>query len=327
MRGVLRTAGEVLRIDSQVGWLNRILHEGSAGALDESSTAEPTVCVKVEQSRRAFDVERWSPLDRGAWTYRGSVVIRDACTSGFDVRISIADDRPLFTFRWRPPPRTHVANRILQSRFHLLTRAALLQYPALWWSSVRGRVPLHASVLTAGRATPVIVGASGSGKSTLIAAELAAGGSATCDNVCSSDGVGTWGLVEPLRLDAGGSGRRMPHGRREAALDRRVNGLVPDRLVVLRRGPGPQPNISPTTPEAATRQLVTGTYMAGELRRYWGFAATLASGTGVGPAHPDIQGAAEQLAERLECFELMLSTCHGARLAELLDREETPQWA
>ena len=48
--------------------------------------------------------------------------------------------------------------------------------------------------------------------------------------------------------------------------------------------------IRPLSPDEAARALVAGTYMAGELRRFWPFAATLALATGIGPVHPDVNG-------------------------------------
>ena len=43
-----------------------------------------------------------------------------------------------------------------------------------------------------------------------------------------------------------------------------------------------KPAVAPRSRSLAGRHLVAGTYMAGELRRYWAFAATLALGTGHG---------------------------------------------
>jgi hypothetical protein len=69
----------------------------------------------------------------------------------------------------------------------------------------------------------------------------------------------------------------------------------------------------------AARALVAGTYAAGELRRYWAFAATLALGTGLGPAHPAIVGEAERLAQSVPCLEVMLPARPGTALAEIVD--------
>ncbi|MGA7911971.1 MAG: hypothetical protein WCC30_10565, partial [Candidatus Dormiibacterota bacterium] len=65
-----------------------------------------------------------------------------------------------------------------------------------------------------------------------------------------------------------------------------------------------------------------GTYMAGELRRFWGFAATIAAGTELGPAHPPVERIAGILASRLPCAEIVLSREPGPGLAQLLSRME-----
>jgi len=78
----------------------------------------------------------------------------------------------------------------------------------------------------------------------------------------------------------------------------------------------------PCEPEDAIRWLVTGTYAAGELSRFWAYAATLAAGTGVGPAHPPVAEVARAFASRLDCFELRLARTPGTRLSEMVRRAE-----
>jgi hypothetical protein len=68
--------------------------------------------------------------------------------------------------------------------------------------------------------------------------------------------------------------------------------------------------------------LITGTYMAGELRRYWAFAATLAAGTDLGPSHAPVEAIARQLASRLPSVEIVLPRKPGVRLADLLSQME-----
>jgi hypothetical protein len=167
----------------------------------------------------------------------------------------------------------------------------------------------------------LLIAAGGIGRSTLILRELADGGRATGDNLGVGDGTTVWGLVEPLRVE-GGSGRRMPHGRREVPMRGRIEALVPDSLVVLERGLSDDPSLSPCTTETAARALVTSTYMAEELRRFWGFAATLSQGTGLGPGHPPIQSVATVFATALPSFLLELGSKPGARLSELLGAVE-----
>jgi hypothetical protein len=209
----------------------------------------------------------------------------------------------------------------LRSRFHLLARAVLMQYPVLWWAGARGRVPLHASACVTALSTPLLTAPSGVGRSTLLVSELVAGGRATGDNLAVGDGTTVWGLVEPVRVEGAG-GRRMPHGRNEAPLEHRAESLAPDCLVVLERGAHEHSSLASCSPEAAARSLVTSTYMAGELRRYWSFAATLAAATAVGPAHPPVMEVAAAFASRLPCFSLALGRSSRARLSDLLDAVE-----
>ena len=103
----------------------------------------------------------------------------------------------------------------------------------------------------------------------------------------------------------------------------RVAALEPDVLVALERGGGGRAELIPCSPAVAARSLVTSTYMAGELRRYWAFAATLSGGTGVGPAHPPIEQVAREFAASLPCFTLVLARARGAGLAELLSTVPT----
>jgi hypothetical protein len=58
--------------------------------------------------------------------------------------------------------------------------------------------------------------------------------------------------------------------------------------------------------------------MAGELRRYWPFAAALSAGTGMGPAHPPVGAVAAAFATRLRTFTLSLGDRHETRLSDLL---------
>lgn len=325
MHGFLDTAGERVEIVSELPWVTRLMEEGAGGELRRSGPSRATIGVRVDADHHPFDLEGWEPLTRGAWTRSGEVVVEDPCTAGFDLHLRCDGGRADFTFRWRPPARSRAAGRVLRSRFHLLARAVLIQFPALWWAGTRGRAPLHASVCTAGAATPMLAGPGGVGKSTLVAAELAAGGRAIGDNLCVGDGRAAWGLVEPLRIE-GGPGRRMPHGRREAAMPGRVLRQEPDRILVIRRGGGNDPTVRSCEWEVAARSLVAGTYMAGELRRYWAFASTLAAGTGAGPAHPPVAEVAARFARRLPCFEVVLAGTPGGMLTDLLEPAKERAW-
>jgi hypothetical protein len=322
MRGLLHTAGERLELTCAVPWIADVITEGAAGQLTSPDDMAPDVRVTVERDSAAFDVTGWRVLTRDAWCREGQVVIGNACSSGLDLRVTVGGRSVEVVARWRPSAKGRAVAAILRARTRLLLRAVLLQYPALWWSQQRGRAPLHASVcglaLADGR-TVLLAGPGGVGKSTLVHRELVNGAVSTCDNICVSDGQDTWGLVEPLRLPVevgAGTGRRMPHGRREATWPRRTGQLAPDLLVMLVRGS--RPGVTRCDPALAARHLTGGTYMAGELRRYWAFAATLALGTGVGASHPPVQYIAQKLSERLPCLQVTLGDRPGAPLRELL---------
>jgi hypothetical protein len=329
MRGVLLTAGERVELTCAVSWIDDVLTEGAAGQLTaDDGTTPPDVRVTVERGSAAFDVTGWRVLTRDAWCRPGEVVIRDACSSGLDLRVTAGEPGLDVVARWRPSGQGRAVAAVLRARSRLLLRAVLLQYPALWRSQQRGRAPLHASVCGLGAAdaqTVLLAGPGGVGKSTLVHGELLHGAVSTCDNLCVSDGQYAWGVVEPLRLPAeahDGTGRRMPHGRREAAWPRRADQMLPGQLVVLVRGG--EPAVGPCDPALAARYLVAGTYMAGELRRYWSFAATLALGTGLGGSHPQVQDIADTLSTRLPCLQVTLGDRPGAPLRELLSATEVP---
>ena len=312
----LETGGETVHVESELGWVDRLVREAGAG-VESGRRSAPTLYVHAERDRRAFPKSGLTVLARGAWSGAREVVVEDVCGTGFDLRLKIDGGLPLLTFRWRPRPSRVLEGQLLPSRFQLLARCALIQYPVMWWAAARGRAPLHAISCTAGDAVPLLAGPGGVGKSTLLQAELLDEASATTDNLCVGDGHVTWGVVEPMRIE-GGAGRRMPHGRREVALEGRVAQLIPDRVVVVSRGTGDAARLSPCDPETAIRSLVTGTYMAGELRRLWPFAAILAAGTGCGPSHPPIAETARRFATRLPCYQLELARQPGTRLLQML---------
>ena len=318
---MLETGGERLRINCALAWVDDLIEEGASGELHQGGGEGCSVRVNVESADRAFDTDGYEPLTRGAWRRRDEVVMEDVCSSGFDLLLRCTPDEMAFTYRWRPRLRGHAAAWLLRSRFTLLARAVLIQYPALWRASIRGRAPLHASVCTVGGMRPLLAGPGGVGKSTLMAQELAAGGHAISDNLCVSDGITTWGLVEPMRIEAA-SGRSMPHGRSEVQLPGRVPDLVPNVVVVVRRGHDDVPHLRYCGSASATRSLTTGTYVAGELRRYWAFAATLTAGTELGPPHAPVEAVARQLASRLPAVEIILPNRPGVTLAELLSQME-----
>ena len=318
MRAVT-TAGELVVVDCPLPWLMRLLTDGTGGELSEATDEGATVHLQIERTRQPFDHDGWAMVGRGSWASPPSALLTDACSSGFDLRIEPRGEILRVTARYRPAARTRAANVLLPTRFKLLATQTLLHYPALWWASVRGRVPLHVSVTAGAASVTMIAGPGGVGKSTLLSAGLKHGEIATADNVCACDGRRAYGLAEPLRVTAGTRRPSAMHGRIELPLPGRVASLDPDRLVVLSQlTAGRSDRVGPLSPAEATRALVAGTYMAGELRRFWSFAATLALATGIGPAHPDISGVAAVIAGRLPCLEV--SVAHGPprRLGQLV---------
>jgi hypothetical protein len=322
MRAVT-TAGERVVVDCAVPRLEALLAAATAGELLLAAARDGTVHVDIQAGRQPFDRTGWRLISRGVWAAPPQVLLTDACSSGFDLLVEPAGGVLRVTARYRPGVRTRAANRLLPGRFRLLAAQTLLHYPALWWASLRGRVPLHVSVTAGASGVTMLAGPGGVGKSTLLAAGLRRGETATADNVCACDTRTAFGLVEPLRLDGRGvAGPMAPHGRREYPFSGRQVSLDPDRVVVLRRGlPTGDPSgvLLEIPPEVAARELITGTYMAGELRRFWPFAATLAVATGLGPAHPNVTGVASALADRLPCLEIRLASRPSAPLGELLD--------
>lgn len=321
MIGHLFTAGECLELSSSLDWVSDLLAEGVGPELRDGAAPEPSVRLCVEADGHAFGTTGWELLARGAWRRGGEVVLENVCTAGFDLHLVHRGDAFALTYRWRPPVRDRAAARVLRSRFHLLARAALVQYPALWSAGTRGRAPLHASACGSAGTTSLVTAQSGIGRSTLVLAETQAGAATTGDNLAVGDGTTLWGMVEPARVQGGG-GRRMPHGRHEISLPNRTAALEPDSLVVLRRGVGDAPSLTRCEPADAARALVTSTYMAGELRRYWAFAAALAAGTDVGPPHPPVEHVAKTFADGRPCFTLALGRAPGACLGELLETAE-----
>jgi hypothetical protein len=298
------TGGELVGVDSELPWVDRLVTRAAGHPEPAPPGAAPTVVLRVERSTTAFDVTGMRPVTRGAHGDGQRTVLDNACGSGFDLLVA-AGDQLVVTARYRPTYAIRAANRVLARRFVLLAGQVLVHYPALWRASWRGRVPLHASVLRTDAGTPMLAGPGGVGKSTVLSREVAAGAVTTSDNLCCADRDHCFGVAEPVRTDAvGAHGARTSHDRVEVPLAGRVGELAPDRLVVLERGRYTE--IEPIAGEDATRVLVAGTYAAGELRRYWAFAATLALATGRGPAHPPIAQVATAYAERLPCMRVRI---------------------
>lgn len=317
------TAGERLAVHSALGWVDDLLAPAIGKAAEGAGRERPDVVVDIERSRAPFPVADWPHLGRDGRACDRAVALRDAATSGFDLLVEVADDDTVHVHvRWRPPQRTRLAGLLLRSRFRLLARAVLLQYPVLWRAQLRGRAPLHAPACEVAGRVLLLAGPSGVGKSTLVDRLLQEAGRATSDNLVVSDGFRAFGLVEPMRVSAAHPAPRAPrttHGRVERSLPRRADVLVPEVLVVLRRLPAGSPShVARCTPEEAVRTLVGSTYMAGELRRFWGWSAALAVGSGRGPAHPPVSTVASILADRLPAVTVALGSLDEVSLASLL---------
>jgi hypothetical protein len=322
MRATVLQAGARVSVECRPPRIARLIEQAlGPSLLLDTADDDPDVDLVISADGGPFDLEGWAPLTRGAYHLDGQVVLLNACGSGFDLRVTVAQYPPYAKVRvearYRPPLRERTAAALMPSRFHLLARAALLQYPAMWVAGTRGRVPLHAGAVTIGDGVALLAGPGGVGRSTLLLGALDGGERACSDNLCVSDGQRVHGVVEPVRIE-GAPGRRMPHGRGECILPNRVDVLVPDRLVVLRRMPSGRSGSRPLKSEAAARVLSAGTYMAGELRRYWAFAATVSMGTGRGPVHPSVAEVAREFA-RLPAVEITLGEPRVSSLVDLLD--------
>jgi hypothetical protein len=322
---LLRTAGSVVAVDDEVG----VLH---AAAVAATGTRKPDamagigvadITVSFERGHRCFDLAGYEPVTRGAWVGpSGDAVIQSVGGSGFTQRWWVGERGLHVLSRWSPSAAEAAAAALLPARFRALRAQILVNYPALWWAVHQGHAPLHVSVVEIDSVAVLLAGPGGVGKSTLVARELAAGATATCDNLAVCDGVVVHGLTEPLRLPAEASssagGTRTTHGRREMAWQTQVPTLRPDMVVVVRRGVEAGPRIRPIGAATAQRALVAGTYAAGELRRFWPLAAVLGLATGRGPAHPPVELVAGLITERLPCFDLQLGSRPGLPLATML---------
>jgi len=314
----LRTAGLVVHVDGDAPW-TELVRESCAGQQMPGPAATADVHVMVSDDATVSARTGHRLVTRGAWTDGREVVLTDACSSGLDVVVRTGRGtlevvaRPLRGWRQR------ALGLAAPDRQVLLQRAVLVQYPALWWAGTKGQVPMHVSAATVDGFAVVLAGPGGVGKSTLVATLTGPTDAPVSDNLCTTDGRTVHGLLEPTRAE-GGSGRRMPHGRRESPWSTHVDSVRPDAVLVLSRGDGDAVEVIRIDPDAAARELVGGTYAAGELRRYWAYAATLALGTGLGPAHPPVADVAAALAGRVPVLGVRLPRAPGTTLGEIVDR-------
>jgi hypothetical protein len=328
-----QSCGLTIDVDAASGSWRRLAENAFGGPT--AVTGAPDLVVSVQATRARFNLPSLTPLTRGAAGDGSRVVLTDACGSGLDLLVQPRSGVLSVTARPRPGTSHRALRLAAPARTELLWRAALLQYPALWWRGVLGGVPLHVSAARLGDCGVVLAGPGGVGKSTLLGGLAREDGTPVSDNLCVYEGDRLHGLPEPRRVEASMAprhgrpmphGRTMPHGRVEQAWAGREPWIRPSLVLVLRRGLGERATVQPVPPAVAARALVAGTYAAGELRRYWAFAATLALGTGLGPAHPAIEQEAQRLAQGARCVEVVLPARPGTSLVEVVDLAEKA-WA
>ena len=102
MRGTLRQAGEIVDIDCRLSWVDALLREAVGAHLEASRPSGATVSLIVEESSAPFTDAGWEPAGRGAWMRPGEVVLENACTSGFDLRLRAEGEMLSVLARWRP---------------------------------------------------------------------------------------------------------------------------------------------------------------------------------------------------------------------------------
>lgn len=327
----VRSAGQSVVVHCE----GRAMHDdllSAAGTPDQIASpgrpGRPDVEIWMERERRDFDGDFDTVVTRGVRVEpaAGGVLVQSAGGSGHTQWWSAGENLRVCS-RWRPSPPERAAAALLARRRRALQAQVLLHYPALWWAGVRGLAPLHAAVIAVDGLVVLLAGPGGVGKSTLMAAAIAEGGLAMCDNLAVSDGICAHGLAEPMRLEAsqssrahwaGPAGARTTHGRRDHAWGDRPAALVPDLVVAVRRGTGDRAEVRTAPPATAARALVAGTFAAGELRRYWPLCAVLALATGLGPEVPPVVGVARRLTERVPCLDLRLGRSPGASLRDVL---------
>ena len=326
----VRSAGQAVVVHSVGHAVHRALL-AAAGSPEQNGPvlppAAPDVEIWVEREKQDFPTGARTLVTRGVSLDADTgVVISSASGSGHTQWWS-AGERLRVCSRWRPSWPERGAALLLRQRHRALQGQVLLHYPTLWWASVRGLSPLHAAVVSIDGVVVMLAGPGGVGKSTLLAAEIAAGSVAMCDNLAVSDGTRVHGLAEPMRIESsrtsrahgsGAVGARTTHGRRDHPWGERPEAFVPDLVVAVRRGDVDRATVRSAPPATVARSLVAGTFAAGELRRFWPLCAILALATGLGPELSPVVEVARQLTERIPCLELALGPRSGAPLRELL---------
>jgi hypothetical protein len=344
-RGLI-TAGQRVAVKGPESFRDAV----SAATGERLTRIDDPYDLLLDPLERAPSLREFDPVTRGVWVGPDGALLTSVGGSGFTQLWSpfsgAAPDaaagtsaRVRVSSRWAPSSAERGAARVLRQRNRSLRAQVLLHYPALWSAlAVGGMAPLHASVVEVEGVPVLLAGPGGVGKSSLVADALARGARATCDNLGVSDGHIVHGVVEPLRLPvrhrstattpaSASAGSRAAHGRREHVFTGRLTSLRPALVAVVRRDDRGSTRLEPIRQERAARELVAGTYAAGELQRFWPLVAHLAL-AGFGPVHPDLEDVADRLTRSLPCYELTLgrpgpatTAAAAGRLASILGPE------
>ena len=309
------TAGECLGFDCSLHWVGELITEGRRESFGPSTVGRLLTCPSSRGC--AFQTPGGTPSSRRL-ERDGEVVVENACTSGLDLSL-LRSERPSSRSAGGRPRET-----VRRTGAAVALPSARPRGAAAVSGSLVGR---HARPCSPPRICLRQRRLDSS-------AWLRRAGS---DARRSSSRVGRGrgdrrqprrrGRHERLGARRADAGRRTaPAVRCRTAATRRrwpvALAALPRSLVVLERGER-SPHTPPVNSAAAARALVTSTYMAGELRRYWAFAATLAAGTGAGPRIRPSSEVASALRARQPCFTLALgrrrapvsptSSRHGGR--------------
>ncbi|MEV0608407.1 hypothetical protein AB0I61_18755 [Polymorphospora rubra] len=314
---LFRSGGEIVEVAHGPAWVRRLLGR-TVGLVAPPGPTPPTVRLRVQSRRAAFGVEGLRRVGDDAWSDGERTVLRDVAGSGFDLSV-VAGDELEVVARYRPRPAARLANRLYGDRARRLAAAVLIHYPVLWRAGWRGRVPLLATVVRGPAGSPMLVGAGELGRSRIVAT-AAATGPVTSTELCVADDERCFGLAEAHPAAGPGSAANDgPTGRwsqaRPSATVLRIAELAPDRVVVVEEALWT--TIEEVKSDEAARALVATTYGTPRLAGYWGFAATLASATGRGPAQPAVADIAQAHAQRLPCLRIGLRRGGRMSMSEL----------
>ncbi len=129
MRATVLQAGARVSVDCRPPRFTRLIEEAlGPSLLLGTADDDPDVNLVVSADGAPFDLDGWAPLTRGAYHLDGQVVLVNACGSGFDLRMTVAEYLPYAKVhveaRYRPPVRERAAALLMPSRFQLLARAS-----------------------------------------------------------------------------------------------------------------------------------------------------------------------------------------------------------